>query len=85
MPDARPGHDHRRLARRLGRLVARDSGLHAGGEEQGADCHPALQAGVHLPRGMDPVRQLTGPHERRREDDLAGEQAVGGGRSEQPH
>jgi hypothetical protein len=34
--------------------------------------------------GMEPVGELTCPHDRRREDDLAGEQTVGGGRSEQP-
>jgi len=66
------------------RLVARHCGLHAGGEEQGADRHPALQAGIHLARGLDPVRQLTGANERGREHDLAGEQAMGGGRAEQP-
>jgi hypothetical protein len=35
------------------------------------------------PWGLDPVGQLTGADERGRKDDLAGEQAVGGGRSEQ--
>jgi len=35
-------------ARRQGWRVGRDSGLHAGGEEQGTDRCPALQAGVHL-------------------------------------
>jgi hypothetical protein len=67
-----------------GHLVVCGRGLHSRGEEQGADRHPALQAGVHLARGMDPVRQLTGTDERGGEDDLAGEETVGGGRSEQP-
>ena len=34
--------------------------------------------------GLDPVRQLTGTNDRGGEDDLAGEQAMGGSRSEQP-
>ena len=40
--------------------------------------------GVHLARGVDPVRQLTGSDDGSRENDLAGEQAVGGGRAGQP-
>ena len=41
--------------------------------------------GRHSPGGgQQPVRQLTGANERNRVDELAGEQAVGGGRSEQP-
>ena len=41
--------------RRQGRLAAAGRHLHAGGEEQGADRHPAFQAGIHLTRGMEPV------------------------------
>ena len=37
-----------------------------------------------LARASDPVRHLTRPDEGRGKDDLAGEQAMGGGRSEKP-
>ena len=63
-------------ARRQGRLVLPNGALHPGGEEQGADRHPALQAGIHLAGRLDPVRQLTGAIEGGREDDLTGEQTV---------
>jgi hypothetical protein len=53
-----------------------DGGLHAGGEEQCADRHPALQAGIYLAGGLYPVGQLTGADKRGRENDLAGEQTV---------
>ena len=66
------------------RLVGHRCGLHAGGEEQGADRHPALKAGIHLAGRPDPVGQLTGANKGRGEKDLACEQAMGGGRAEQP-
>ena len=77
-------YKHTPTARRQGWLVAQDTGLHAGGEEQGADRHPRFQPGGHLQGRMDPVGELTCPHERGRENDLASLQAMGGGRSEQP-
>lgn len=76
--------EHPPPAGRERRLVGRRCGLHAGGEEQGTDRHPALQAGIHLAWRLDPVGQLTGANEGRGEDDLAREQAMGDGRSEQP-
>ena len=66
------------------RLVGNRCGLHAGEEEQGADRHPALQAGIHLAGHPDPVGQLTGANKGRGGNDLACEQAMGGGRAEQP-
>lgn len=63
-----------------GQLVARDSGLHPGVEEQGKS-RASRPAGSHLAGGVDPVRQLTGADEGGRENDLAGEQAMGGRRS----
>lgn len=57
--------------------------LHAGGEEQG-ESRAARPAGIHLPGGLDPVRQFTGTDEGGGEHDLTGEQAMGGGRTEQP-
>ena len=62
---------------RQGRLVRRDGGLHAGGEEQGESL-ATRPAGVHLAGDLDPVGQLTGTDERGREHDLASEQAFGG-------
>jgi len=52
-------------------------------EEQG-ESWAARPAGIHLAVRLDPVRQFTGADEGRREDDLAGEQTVGGGRAKQP-
>ena len=63
-------------ARRQHRFVLPDGALHAGGEEQCADRHPALQAGIHLAGRLDPVGQLTGADKRGRENDLTGEQTV---------
>ncbi len=77
-------YKHTPTARRQGWLVAQDTGLHAGGEEQGADRHPPLQAGIHLAGAVEPVREFARPHKRGGENDLASEQAMGGGRSEQP-
>jgi hypothetical protein len=55
------------------RLAVCHGGLHAGGEEQGADRHPTLQAGIHLAGGLNPVGQLTRSDEGCREDDLTRE------------
>ena len=80
----RDGAAHRTTpAGRARVLIVCRCGLHAEGEEQGKS-RAARPAGIHLAERLDPVRQLTGANKGRGEDDLTGEQAMGGGRSEQP-
>jgi hypothetical protein len=64
-------------------LALGDGGLHVGEEEQGEN-RAARPAGVHLPGSVDPLGQITTAHECEREQDLAGQEAIGGSGSGQP-